>query len=60
GWKCDCPSIIICISVIRSLNGRGLFHATSLSFTRMSSGDLKVSRQLLGMPTASPMSEATS
>ncbi|MDH6663756.1 UNVERIFIED_ORG: hypothetical protein M2435_006702, partial [Rhizobium sophorae] len=29
GWKCDCPSIIICISVIRSLNGRGLFHATS-------------------------------
>ncbi|WP_282682971.1 hypothetical protein, partial [Rhizobium leguminosarum] len=26
----DCPSIIICISVIRSLNGRGLFHATSL------------------------------
>ena len=30
GWKCDCPSIITCISLIRSLNGRGLFHATSL------------------------------
>ncbi len=29
GWKCDCPSIITCISLIRSLNGRGLFHATS-------------------------------
>jgi hypothetical protein len=26
----------------------------------MSSGDLKVSRQLLGMPAASSMSEATS
>ncbi|MDQ0560019.1 hypothetical protein QO004_001801, partial [Rhizobium mesoamericanum] len=32
GWKCDCPSIIDCISVIRSLNGRGPFHAISLAF----------------------------
>lgn len=30
GWKRDCPSIITGISVIRSLSGRGLFHATSL------------------------------
>jgi hypothetical protein len=29
GRKRGCPSIIIAISVIRSLSGRGLFHATS-------------------------------
>ncbi len=39
GWKCDCPSIITCISVIRSLNGRGLFHATSLGRGGLLSAD---------------------
>jgi hypothetical protein len=29
GWNCDYLSIFTCISVIRSLSGRGLFHATS-------------------------------
>ncbi|MBP1848069.1 hypothetical protein J2046_006358, partial [Rhizobium petrolearium] len=34
GRKCDCPSIFTCMSVIRSLNGRGLFHAISFSVTK--------------------------
>ncbi len=29
GWKCDCPSIFTGISVIRSIGGGALFHATS-------------------------------
>ncbi|MDQ0563435.1 hypothetical protein QO004_005244, partial [Rhizobium mesoamericanum] len=40
GWKCDCPSIIDCISVIRSLNGRGPFHAISFLWVEWISAKL--------------------